>query len=141
MTASRRTPEDVRAHLLAPVIGQLPLFAQNLPSLYVRTRGRRIQRLRGERLPGNTVFVGRPTRFGNPYRCSSAVRERERAVQQYRQYLFNHPELIEAARADLAGHDLACWCPLDDGPCHADVLLDLAATAGAGAAAQILLAG
>ena len=26
---------------------------------------------------------------------------------------------------DLAGHDLACWCPLDQ-PCHADVLLELA---------------
>lgn len=26
---------------------------------------------------------------------------------------------------DLAGRDLACWCPLDQ-PCHADVLLDLA---------------
>lgn len=25
----------------------------------------------------------------------------------------------------LAGHDLACWCPLDQ-PCHADVLLELA---------------
>lgn len=25
----------------------------------------------------------------------------------------------------LRGHDLACWCPLDQ-PCHADVLLDLA---------------
>jgi hypothetical protein len=28
-------------------------------------------------------------------------------------------------RATLAGHDLACWCPLD-GPCHADVLLAIA---------------
>jgi hypothetical protein len=27
--------------------------------------------------------------------------------------------------ADLRGHDLVCWCPLDQ-PCHADVLLDLA---------------
>jgi hypothetical protein len=27
--------------------------------------------------------------------------------------------------AALAGHDLACWCPLDQ-PCHADVLLKLA---------------
>jgi hypothetical protein len=26
---------------------------------------------------------------------------------------------------DLVGHDLACWCPLDQ-PCHADVLLELA---------------
>lgn len=26
---------------------------------------------------------------------------------------------------ELHGHDLACWCPLDE-PCHADVLLELA---------------
>ncbi len=29
------------------------------------------------------------------------------------------------AAGDLAGRDLACWCPLDQ-PCHADVLLELA---------------
>lgn len=28
-------------------------------------------------------------------------------------------------RQELAGRDLACWCPLDQ-PCHADVLLELA---------------
>jgi hypothetical protein len=27
--------------------------------------------------------------------------------------------------APLRGHDLVCWCPLDQ-PCHADVLLELA---------------
>lgn len=27
--------------------------------------------------------------------------------------------------AELRGHDLACWCPLDQ-PCHADVLIGLA---------------
>ena len=31
----------------------------------------------------------------------------------------------EEIRAELAGHDLACWCSLDE-PCHADVLLELA---------------
>jgi len=30
--------------------------------------------------------------------------------------------------APLVGHDLACWCPVGQ-PCHADVLLELAATA------------
>lgn len=30
-----------------------------------------------------------------------------------------------AVRAELAGLDLACWCPLDQ-PCHADVLLEIA---------------
>lgn len=34
------------------------------------------------------------------------------------------PGFREAVAA-LAGHDLACWCPLDQ-PCHADILLELA---------------
>jgi Domain of unknown function (DUF4326) len=40
-------------------------------------------------------------------------------------HLEGEPELVEAARHELAGRDLACWCPLDL-PCHADVLLDVA---------------
>lgn len=32
---------------------------------------------------------------------------------------------VEEIRAELAGHDLACWCPLD-GPCHGDTLLAIA---------------
>lgn len=34
------------------------------------------------------------------------------------------PVYAEAVTA-LRGHDLACWCPLDQ-PCHADVLLEIA---------------
>ena len=38
---------------------------------------------------------------------------------------------VETIRAELAGKDLVCWCPLTDEhgnrvPCHADVLLELA---------------
>jgi hypothetical protein len=44
------------------------------------------------------------------------------AVEQYRAYLAERPELLAAARAELTGHDLACYCPL--GPCHRDVLLE-----------------
>lgn len=32
---------------------------------------------------------------------------------------------VDEVRAELAGRDLACWCPLDQ-PCHADVLLEIA---------------
>lgn len=32
---------------------------------------------------------------------------------------------MQRLRAELAGKNLACWCPLDQ-PCHADVLLKLA---------------
>lgn len=38
-----------------------------------------------------------------------------------------YPTAAEA-RAELAGHDLACWCPLDQ-PCHADTLLSIANSA------------
>ena len=40
----------------------------------------------------------------------------------YRQWI--EPRTDEV-RAELAGRDLCCWCPLDQ-PCHADVLLELA---------------
>ena len=32
-------------------------------------------------------------------------------------------------RNELAGSDLACWCPLGQ-PCHADVLLEIANRGG-----------
>lgn len=35
------------------------------------------------------------------------------------------PAMLERCRNELGGHDLACWCRLDQ-PCHADVLLELA---------------
>lgn len=47
--------------------------------------------------------------------------------------LIDHPSgemVLRRARIlndlyELRGHNLACWCPLDQ-PCHADVLLELA---------------
>ena len=39
--------------------------------------------------------------------------------------MWGHEEFRSAVRAELAGRDLMCWCPLDQ-PCHADVLLELA---------------
>ena len=47
------------------------------------------------------------------------------AVERFRAHLDAHPELVAAARRELAGRDLACWCD-DDVPCHADVWLDVA---------------
>lgn len=84
----------------------------------------RIQRRRttGWRTPPGAIYVGRPTRWGNPY---PATPDRATAVTAYRAWLATQPTLIEAARRELAGHDLACWCPPDQ-PCHADVLLAVA---------------
>ncbi|MFJ8995563.1 DUF4326 domain-containing protein [Streptomyces sp. NPDC102279] len=49
----------------------------------------------------------------------------EQAVAMYRRWLERMPSLAIAAREQLAGRDLMCWCPTGQ-PCHADVLLEIA---------------
>jgi hypothetical protein len=68
-----------------------------------------LSRAAGWRKPDNAVVVSRPSKWGNPF-VVGVGGVRDRAL---------------AARRELAGKDLACWCPLDQ-PCHADVLLELA---------------
>lgn len=83
----------------------------------------RIQRKRtkGWHMPANTIYVGRPSRYGNPYDWREYGREQ--AVQMYKYYLNTADRLIIAH--ELAGKNLACWCALDE-PCHADILLEIA---------------
>jgi hypothetical protein len=50
---------------------------------------------------------------------------REQAVAMFRDWLVQCPSLAEAARAELCGRDLMCWCPPGE-PCHADVLMEIA---------------
>ena len=72
------------------------------------------------------MVVARPSRWGNPFRVGTDG-DREQCVDRFCRAL-DHRELdftVDDVRRDLAGHDLACWCPLDE-PCHADVLLDVA---------------
>lgn len=45
--------------------------------------------------------------------------------EQARALLNRNSGARDIAMAQVYGHDLACWCSLDD-PCHASVLLRLA---------------
>jgi len=88
----------------------------------------RIQRKRtkGWRMPPDTVYVGRPSVFGNPFVGDGPIHH-EKMTGLFRDHI-NRPEnfaLKMNFRAELKGKNLACWCPLDK-PCHADVLLELA---------------
>lgn len=96
------------------------------------------------------VIVDRTTKWGNPFKLAPAhapgyvdvvrdgdfvarvpkSRAREHLVEHFRAHVENTPVLRLLDVDELAGRDLACWCPLD-GPCHADVLLELANAAGA----------
>lgn len=100
----------------------------------------RIQRKRtkGWKMPANTVYVGRPSRWGNPW----AVQEgetRKMVVNLFRGLIeardrcdYSSDVLPKGIRTEdiqreLRGKNLSCWCPLDQ-PCHADALLDIANT-------------
>jgi hypothetical protein len=87
---------------------------------------RRLQRSRrkGAHLPPDTVVVTRPTKWGNPHPLSLG---RAEAVRRYRDDLLagRLGISVDDVRRELRGRDLACYCPLD-GPCHADVLLEVA---------------
>jgi len=115
----------------------------------------RIQRKRskGWRMPEGAVYVGRPGRWGNPFRVPFKYRwaddqpcpypgparetqgeweQLERcetlhhAVFWYEAWITRMvPTIAQDAVTYLAGRDLACWCPLDQ-PCHGDVLLRIA---------------
>lgn len=101
----------------------------------------RIQRKRnrGWRMPVNTVYVGRPTRYGNMFTigdtpgcgemkncdCESHCEglSAEDVVDLYRTAQARYFSADDLAA--IRGKNLACWCPLDQ-PCHADVLLEIA---------------
>lgn len=67
--------------------------------------------------------MGRPTKWGNPFVIGEDG-TREEVLERYKAWLGQRPELIKAAREELAGKDLVCWCAPQ--PCHADILVAVA---------------
>ena len=89
----------------------------------MKPRRIRLSRAAGWRMPAHTRKVDRSTPWGNPFRVGDrGIPTTVAAIRKYRAWLAVHPQVRRAAREQLAGWNLACWCPLD-GPCHADVLL------------------
>lgn len=91
----------------------------------------RIQYIRGQRMRSpnglSCAYVGRPTAFGNPYKVGQAnTLTRAEAVDAYSKFIRSRPHLMTQVRAKLRGKNLACWCPCDGQPCHADILLAIA---------------
>lgn len=111
----------------------------------------RLQRVSGRRQPEAAAYVGRPTRFGNPYRLvpqdagwsvqfgdhggvgtfPTDTEARRYATDAYRVWI-NQPEQEadrRLFRALLYGRDLTCWCPIPEAGepdhCHGAVLITL----------------
>ena len=90
----------------------------------------RIQRKRtkGWKMPENTVYVGRPTKWGNRYTIAE-MGSHEEAVCKFEEMLIEGFEdsypMDEEIIRELRGKNLACFCSLKS-PCHADILLRIA---------------
>lgn len=80
-------------------------------------------------LPPNSIYVGRPTKWGNPFShlpntlAKFRVETRDEAVKAYEDWMQTQPDLLDSL-AELSGKDLLCWCA--PASCHADVLIRLA---------------
>ena len=73
--------------------------------------------------PVDAVYVGRPSKWGNPFKIGPSE-TREQAIEDFRIQHVGVFLFIGGIRQELRGKDLVCWCaPL---PCHADVLLEIA---------------
>lgn len=110
------------------------------------------KRIRGWRMPENTVYVGRPTVWSNPWTIEAALESKlfhadkvhKVVTDEYKHWLLDFkspndehlgfwlkPMMIEKRVeilnriSELRGKNLACWCPADK-PCHADVLIMIA---------------
>jgi hypothetical protein len=79
-------------------------------------------------MPPDAIYIGRPTRWGNPY--SVEAFGRDEAIRRFR-LLFELHEKGAATEfpvpevGELRNKNLVCWCPLDKA-CHGDVLLEIA---------------
>lgn len=86
---------------------------------------RRIQRQRkpGWTPPPGAVYVGPGSRWGSPY-VIGPNGDAKAVLRKYRDWLLTQPGLCDLVRRELRGKDLVCRC--GKGPCHGDVLLEVA---------------
>jgi hypothetical protein len=69
------------------------------------------------------IYIGRPSKWGNPFRVVVDARGRDHAIQLYEWWIVQQSELM-AALHELRGKTLGCWCAPKH--CHGDVLKRLA---------------
>lgn len=78
-----------------------------------------------DKVPPGAVYVGRPSKWGNPFKIGKHG-TREEVIARYRDYIIDriatNPGVYDLM--ELRGKDLVCWCHPQ--PCHADILLELA---------------
>jgi len=77
------------------------------------------------------IYIGRPSKWGNPYSYKSegtlaeyVVQTREEAILAYREWITKgEGQHLMLDLEELKGKTLGCWC--SPKACHGDVLIEL----------------
>jgi Domain of unknown function (DUF4326) len=108
--------------------------ASEAESPELKPRRIQLKRMKGWRMPPNTLKVDRSTKWGNPFKVDYKGMTPELAVQSFKNVLDEFGEYqvskrvkvtIDDIKRELRGKNLACWCKPSEA-CHADVLLEIA---------------
>lgn len=101
------------------------------------------RRVKGWKMPENTVYVGSPSKWGNQFKIGDTITSKKmgidvdynlklqvngQCVLAFHYWLDNTNDgakIKELAKNELQGKNLACFCALNQ-PCHADILLKVA---------------
>lgn len=96
--------------------------------------------IKGWRIPTNTIYVGSPSKWKNPYKVGDKIsllnvitnEPYEREIDALGAKILFRAKVKSYGKAaekeiisGLKGKNLACTCKIGD-PCHADVLLEIA---------------
>jgi hypothetical protein len=76
-----------------------------------------------KRVSADGVYIGRPSKFGNPFVIGQHG-SREQVIARFETWLLGQPALVAAAKRELRGKSLVCWCAPQ--ACHGDVLMRIA---------------
>lgn len=76
------------------------------------------------------VYIGRPSKWGNPFthikdkktKADFVVSTREEAIAKYHEWIITQPVLLKSLH-ELKDKTLGCWCKPQS--CHGDVLIEL----------------
>jgi uracil-DNA glycosylase family 4 len=90
---------------------------------YSKLSRQQLARLVVRRSSPHDVYIGRPSKWGNPFKIGQDG-TRDEVIQKFRTYLYADQVLREQCREELNGKVLACHCaPL---ACHGAVLAEIA---------------
>jgi hypothetical protein len=82
-----------------------------------------ISKRTGECSGRQVIYIGRPSKWGNPFVIGKDGTRAE-VIAKYKEWFLKQPSLVQQAKKELRGKDLMCYCAPE--PCHGDTLLEIA---------------